>query len=293
MRLIRYRSSDGVFVGVLDGERVRRVDMTPLDAASDDLLAVVRNWHDQDPTGLPMAEVDLRLGDVRLLAPFPRPPHNIFCVGKNYRDHAGEFAGSGFDATGSGEVVPSQPIVFTKPASSIIGPDELIDPHPQLTSALDYEAEFAVVIGSGGRDIAREAAWKHVWGYTLVNDITARDLQRQHRQWFLGKSLDTFCPMGPWAVTVDELEGTDLAIECHVNGELRQRASTRDLVFDIPELIQTLSAGRTLQAGDIIATGTPAGVGIGFDPPRYLNPGDVVTVSATGLGALTNRVATT
>ncbi|MPZ61388.1 MAG: DUF2437 domain-containing protein [Propionibacteriales bacterium] len=290
MRFVRYRHGDRKFAGVLEGEHVQRLDTTGLGGTADDLLAVIRVWEDSGPSVVRTIEPTLQLEDVRLLAPIADPGRNIFCVGKNYREHADEFAGSGFDVTSRGESLPSHPVVFTKPASSIIGPGDRIDPHPGLTSALDYEAEIAVIIGHGGRGISTDAAWRHVWGYTLLNDVTARDLQQQHRQWFIGKSLDTFCPMGPWAVSADEVDGTDLTIESHVNGELRQRANTRDLIFDIPTLISTLSAGITLQAGDIVATGTPAGVGIGYDPSRFLVPGDVVSVSATGLGSLVNEV---
>jgi 2-keto-4-pentenoate hydratase/2-oxohepta-3-ene-1,7-dioic acid hydratase in catechol pathway len=239
------------------------------------------------------------LADVTLLAPIPEPARNVMCVGKNYRAHSAEFARSGFDASGgSGDTagsggapeIPSRPVIFTKSPGSVIGPGDAIDPHTGLTSGLDYEAELAVIIGPGGRGIPAERAWAHVWGYTIINDVTARDLQRDHKQWFLGKSLDTFCPMGPWAVTADEVDATSLSVRCWVNGELRQKASTRDLIFGIPELIATLSAGITLHPGDIIATGTPAGVGIGFTPPRFLVPGDEVTVEIEGLGTLTNPV---
>jgi len=292
MKLVRYRHGERVFPGLLDGERVHRIDTTALGGAEDDLLAIVRAWDDGGSAVVRTIEPTLPLEEVSLEAPFPNVARNIFCVGKNYLEHADEFAGSGYDASGGGaSATPDHPIVFTKPASSVIGPDQQIDPHPDLTSSVDYEAELAVVIGRGGRKISADAAWEHVWGYTLVNDITARDLQQRHRQWFLGKSLDTFCPMGPWAVSADEVEATGLDIESRVNGELRQQANTRDLIFDIPTLISTISAGITLQPGDIIATGTPAGVGIGFDPPRFLAPGDEVSVSATGLGTLTNRVA--
>jgi 2-keto-4-pentenoate hydratase/2-oxohepta-3-ene-1,7-dioic acid hydratase in catechol pathway len=182
-------------------------------------------------------------------------------------------------------------VVFTKAPSTVVGPGADIDPHPGVTSELDYEAELGVIIGRGGRGISVEAAADHVWGYTIVNDVTARDLQKTHKQWFLGKSLDTFCPMGPYAVTADEVGDGPLEVVCTVNGEVRQRASTADLIFDIPTIIATISAGITLQPGDVIATGTPAGVGIGFTPPRFLRGGDVVEITITGLGTLTNRVA--
>jgi 2-keto-4-pentenoate hydratase/2-oxohepta-3-ene-1,7-dioic acid hydratase in catechol pathway len=156
---------------------------------------------------------------------------------------------------------------------------------------LDYEAELGVIIGKGGRDIASENALNHVFGYVIINDVTARDRQATHKQWFLGKSLDTFCPMGPWIATRDELDGTQLNVKCWINGELRQNANTRDLIFDIPTLISTISAGLTLRPGDVIATGTPAGVGIGFSPPRFLQRGDVMAIEIDGLGRLSNAVA--
>jgi 2-keto-4-pentenoate hydratase/2-oxohepta-3-ene-1,7-dioic acid hydratase in catechol pathway len=155
---------------------------------------------------------------------------------------------------------------------------------------MDYEVELGVVIGRTARGISQADALKHVWGYTIINDVTARDLQQKHRQWFIGKSLDTFCPMGPFIATADEVDVGALQVRCWVNGELRQDANTADLIFDVPTLIEVLSRGLTLQPGDVIATGTPAGVGIGFDPPRYLARGDSVAIEITGLGRLENRL---
>ncbi|MGD8430745.1 MAG: fumarylacetoacetate hydrolase family protein, partial [Ectothiorhodospiraceae bacterium] len=231
----------------------------------------------------------LRKADVRLRAPVPRPRRNIFCVGKNYFDHAHEFERSGFDASSSG-AVPEAPIVFSKVPESVIATDEPIRMDEQVSTALDYEAELAVIIGKGGRAITREQAMDHVWGYTIINDVTARDLQRIHRQWLIGKSQDTYCPMGPVAVTRDELDLASTPVRCWVNGELRQDATTDLLIFDVPTLIETLSRGITLQPGDVIATGTPAGVGIGFDPPRYLRAGDSVRIEIGGIGVLENPV---
>ncbi|MGI4942071.1 MAG: fumarylacetoacetate hydrolase family protein, partial [Janthinobacterium lividum] len=218
---------------------------------------------------------------------------NVFCVGKNYHEHAKEFANSGFDTSAAkGELAPDFPVIFTKPASTVVADGAPVLAFSALTEQLDYEAELAVIIGRPGRGISREAALDHVWGYTIVNDVTARDLQQKHRQWFIGKSMDTFCPMGPWAVTADEVgDPADLNVKCWINGELRQDANTRDLIFDIPTIIATLAAGITLQPGDVIATGTPAGVGIGFKPPRFLKPGDTMTISIDKLGTLTNTVA--
>lgn len=232
------------------------------------------------------------LSEASVLAPIETPRRNIFCVGKNYHEHAAEFQNSGFDSSAkNGEHAPEAPVYFTKPASTIIGPDAKIPRHAEVTHQLDYEAELGVVIGRAGRAIKKAEAMKYVFGYTIINDFTARDLQQQHRQWFLGKSLDGFCPMGPYLVTTDEIDGQNVDVKCWVNGELRQNANTQQLIFDIPTLIETLSAGIELQPGDIIATGTPAGVGIGFNPPKFLQSADVVRIEIQGLGVLQNEVA--
>lgn len=297
MRFVTYLSDGRPTVGLLDAqERVHEVSgLVGSQHADLDLVGLIEHWSQlQDRLSVPLASGGVPLGEVQLLAPFPRPRRNIFCVGKNYREHAREFGTSGYDHSSGPATdshVPDFPVVFTKAPTSVIGPDAAVDPHPTVTKELDYEAELAVVIGRAGADIPASRALEHVWGYTIVNDVTARDRQRDHKQWFLGKSLDGFCPMGPYAVTADEVDEDALTVECRVNGELRQHASTADLVFDIPTLIETISAGLTLEPGDIIATGTPAGVGIGFDPPRFLRSGDLVEISITGLGTLRNRVA--
>lgn len=286
MKFISYLKSGQKYVGVLGPEET---EVRELDVPIGGLVSLIREGISAREQ-LNMTGTKHRYEDIEFLAPLPLPERNIFCVGKNYTEHAAEFSVSGFDSSSSqGDAVPEHPIFFTKAPSAVIGPGDVVDLHDGITNALDYEAEIAVIIGRGGRQIPKEDALSHVWGYTLINDITARDLQHRHKQWFLGKSLDTFCPMGPWAVTADEVDGP-LTIECHVNGELRQRATTKDLIFDIPTLIATLSAGISLQPGDIIATGTPVGVGIGFDPPKFLQPGDRITVSAEGLGTLENTV---
>ncbi|MGF6958269.1 fumarylacetoacetate hydrolase family protein [Paraburkholderia youngii] len=231
------------------------------------------------------------LSGAEVLAPIDQPRRNIFCVGKNYHEHAAEFQNSGFDSSAqNGEHAPEAPVLFTKPASAIIGPGEKIPRHTSVTSQLDYEAELGVVIGKAGRNISKANAMDHVFGYTVINDFTARDLQKLHRQWFLGKSLDGFCPMGPYVVTADEVDGQNIDVKCWVNGELRQNSNTSQLIFDIPTLIETLSAGIELQPGDVIATGTPAGVGIGFTPPRFLQKGDVVRIEIENVGVLENEV---
>lgn len=229
---------------------------------------------------------------VRLLAPFPRPRRNIICVGKNYRDHADEFARSGYDTSArQGETIPEFPIIFTKATTSVVGPDDPIPDHAQLTDSLDYEAELGVIIGRDGRDIAAGDAASHIWGFTIINDVTARDIQRNHKQWFLGKSLDGSCPMGPYVLLAPLEALLASRIRCRVNGELRQDGAFRDMIFDIPSIIATASRGMTLEAGDIIATGTPSGVGIGRVPPAFLKPGDVVEIDVPEIGTLRNRVA--
>jgi 2-keto-4-pentenoate hydratase/2-oxohepta-3-ene-1,7-dioic acid hydratase in catechol pathway len=230
---------------------------------------------------LPVQAVELR-------APLPRPLRGLFCVGRNYRAHAAELAGTVFRDTLPKE--DAWPIVFTKLADCVVGPFDAVKmPARQASVQIDYESELAVVIGRGGIDIPRSRAMDHVCGYTVVNDVSARDVQVRHQQWDLGKSFDTFCPMGPWITTADELDGRDTRVRGWVNGELRQDGRTKDMIFDVATLIETCSRGITLNPGDVIATGTPAGVGMGFTPPRWLKAGDVVKVEIDGIGAIENR----
>lgn len=288
MRFARIHNENGVRICAVDEEGAgHEVRFADTDLPVGDLLQII----EAGPDAVSRLETAAAAVDGTLLAPLT-PPRNIFCVGRNYSEHAAEFAKSGFDATDSkdGEHVPRHPVVFTKPAASVIASGGVVDPHTDITQALDYEGEIGVIIGRRCSKVSRAEAMNHVWGYTLVNDVTARDLQRDHAQWFIGKSLDTFCPLGPWAVTADEVDIADVRLRTHVNGELRQDASTAQLIFDVATIIETLSAGITLQPGDVIATGTPVGVGIGFDPPKYLVTGDEVVVSATGLGELRNTV---
>jgi 2-keto-4-pentenoate hydratase/2-oxohepta-3-ene-1,7-dioic acid hydratase in catechol pathway len=231
------------------------------------------------------------LAQVRLMAPIPKPARNIFCVGKNYREHAQELQATTLKGGGA-KAIPELPIIFTKATSSVIGPGEPIPAWLDPTNTTDYEGEFAVVIGRGGRGIARAEAMRHVYGYTIVNDVTSRALQHRHQQWFLGKSLDGFCPMGPAIATADEVpDAGALRVQTRVNGDLRQDAPVSGLIFDIPTLIETLSRTLTLAPGDVIATGTPAGVGMGFKPPRFLKQGDMVAITIDPIGTLENPVA--
>lgn len=294
MKLVSYRWRGDERLGSLDVDTDMLFEVTGLDDAppGQKLAYLIARCEREGDASVETSTEPVPLSSVEIMAPLPRPVRDVFCVGRNYRDHSSEFTRSGYDASAADDAadLPAQPIFFSKTAGSVVGPGATIDPHPTLTNSLDYEAELAVIVGRAGRGIEASDAWEHIWGYTLVNDVTAREIQRDRTQWFLGKSLDTFCPMGPWAVSADELEPRNLTIECHVNGELRQHANTKELIFDIPTLIADLSAGITLRAGDVIATGTPAGVGMGFSPPRFLAPGDVVRVTATGLGVLENTV---
>jgi 2-keto-4-pentenoate hydratase/2-oxohepta-3-ene-1,7-dioic acid hydratase in catechol pathway len=292
MKLATFAAGSADRLGVVDAEQGTVRDVTDL-LGSTDLTEVIGRWDDSRALlGAGLASLAGRPLDSVTLRPPLRPARNVFCVGKNYRDHAREFGRSGYDSPTRSEEIPGKPVVFTKATTAVTGPYDDVDPHRGVTSELDYEGELGVIIGRGGRGIARGDAYAHVWGYTVVNDVTARDLQRDHKQWFLGKSLDTHCPMGPYAVSADEAGDVQtLEVETLVNGERRQLAPVKDLIFDIPALIETISAGITLLPGDVIATGTPAGVGIGFDPPRFLASGDVVEVSITRLGALRNRIA--
>jgi 2-keto-4-pentenoate hydratase/2-oxohepta-3-ene-1,7-dioic acid hydratase in catechol pathway len=287
MRAVAYFYHGSPGVGVL-GEDGRTVKPLALANAADGVIAIVEAQANGTP--LPEPGPALALDEVELRAPIPRPRRNVFCVGKNYFAHAHEFAKSGFDSSAAAGAVPDDPIVFSKLPECVIASGASIEIDPTISSAVDYEAELAVIIGKGGRNISVGEALDHVWGYTIVNDVTARDLQGRHKQWLLGKSQDTYCPMGPVAVTADEIDLGATQVRCWVNDELRQDASTGQLIFDVPTLIATISAGITLVPGDIIATGTPEGVGIGFDPPKYLQAGDRVRVEISGIGSLENPV---
>ncbi|QED47190.1 fumarylacetoacetate hydrolase family protein [Cytobacillus dafuensis] len=235
------------------------------------------DWADSDE------DVFLPIESIKLLAPIPRPSKNIFCVGKNYADHAIEM--------GSKEDIPEHIMVFTKAPTTVIGHKETVLSHHGLTEELDYEGELAVIIGKKGKGIKREEALDYIFGYTIINDITARDLQARHKQFFIGKSLDTTCPMGPWILHSSAVENPNkLNIQTSINGEIRQSSNTENFIFPIEEIISVLSEGMTLEPGDIIATGTPAGVGKGFKPPRFLKKGDVIDITVENIGTLSNQI---
>lgn len=227
------------------------------------------------------------LSSVKIFAPIPYPERNVFCLGKNYVEHAKEVKITRITGTD----VPENPIYFTKVASPAIGQGDSIKFSTEVTQQVDYEAELAIIIGKDGSNIKEEEAEDYIFGYTIVNDISARDLQGKHTQWFKGKSLDTFCPMGPAIVHKSEIPfPVELNIGSKVNDELRQNSNTKKLIFDIPYIISDLSKGLTLKAGDIIATGTPSGVGMGFDPVKVLKDGDIVECFIENIGSLKNKV---
>lgn len=224
--------------------------------------------------------------DVKLCAPIPYPKRNIICLGKNYLDHAKETQG----LPGGTEEIPKFPIYFSKLASPAIGNEDIILNHSEITDMVDYEVELAVVIGKDGINIEKEEAEEYIFGYTILNDISARNIQRKHGQWFRGKSLETHCPMGPYIVHRSKIPfPVELDIISKVNGEVRQNSNTKNLIFDIPYIISDLSKGMKLKAGDIIITGTPAGVGLGFRPFKFLKPGDIVECNIEKIGTLTNK----
>lgn len=223
---------------------------------------------------------------VKLTAPIPRPAKNVFCIGRNYKEHVAE----GYRARGQEIKLPEAPQIFTKPPTAVIGPDDEFRISPAVSTVIDYEVELGVIIGTGGTNIPAAKAMDHIFGYTIINDVTARDLQRKHDQWFKGKGLDRSCPMGPYILTRDEVANVgELELTLTVNGEQRQKSKVEMMIFDIPTIIQNLSSGMTLEAGDVIATGTPSGVGFAMNPPGLLKAGDVTVCKITKLGELTTR----
>jgi len=279
-------------VGLVTQDYTRMVPLSQLlgvDAPAT-MIELIEQWRDlgsrlqavsvPPDTGLPVT-------DVELVAPIPHPRRNIICLGKNYRDHVEEAAVLGGLTSG----IPTAPVYFSKMIDRVRGSTESVPIHTGITSMLDYEAELAVIIGRAGHDIDSGSVPEYIFGYSILNDISARDLQKSHDQWFKGKSLDGACAMGPVIVTADEIAYPPaLDIECSVNGELRQKAATSDFIFDITEIVSDFSKGLTLMPGDIISTGTPAGVGMGFRPFRWLKTGDVVECRIEGIGALRNTI---
>jgi 2-keto-4-pentenoate hydratase/2-oxohepta-3-ene-1,7-dioic acid hydratase in catechol pathway len=282
MRFVTYQSDGGPRLGVVQGESV-----LPLPGI--DMLGLI----EAGPAGLDQVWTargqPLKLGELTLLAPIPTPRRNMLCVGHNYLKHAQESAA----AHGETFKAPERPLFFTKATLTVIGPQAEIPYDDNVSVQIDWEAELAFVIGRAGKNIPSDDAMDYVFGYTVINDVSARDIQYGHGgQFFKGKSLDGTCPMGPWIITRDEVPNPDaLPVRCRVNGVTKQDSTTADFIFKIPELIEWLSRGMTLLPGDLVATGTPSGVGFARQPPEYLKPGDVVECEVEGVGAIRNRVA--
>ncbi len=285
MRLVTYRDQGVIRLGALRGDSV-----VALDSVAPDMLSLI----DMGEEGLAKAQAVLEsatssrpLAEVQLLAPIPRPRQNVICLGMNYVAHAIE----GDRARGREPKLPEFPVFFSKVPGAVCGQDDEIPLDSNVTRELDYEVELAFIIGRGGKNISRADALGHIFGYTIINDISARDLQSRHQQFFKGKSLDRSCPMGPCIVTADEIpDPATLGLRLRLNGETRQDSHVGDLIFDIPTCIEFLSLGQTVEVGTVISTGTPAGVGLGRIPPEYMKPGDVVEAEIDGIGVLRNRI---
>ncbi|MDQ7819006.1 MAG: fumarylacetoacetate hydrolase family protein [Armatimonadota bacterium] len=291
MRLATYQAGREARVGFVVGDRIVdleavarqrrvRVPREMVDVIAEVPLTVLRTLAREAQAWVAAGRPAPPVHRTRLLAPVPRPRKNIVCMGRNYAEHARE----------GGVAPPEVPVFFTKPPTAVVGPDAPVVCHP-VTQQLDYEVELAVVFGRRGRNIPAARALDYVFGYTILNDVTARDLQRRHQQWFKGKSLDTFAPLGPWIVHRSALPDPQaLSLRMRINGEIRQDSTTAKMIFSVAQLIETLSAGMTVEPGDILATGTPEGVGMGFSPPRWLQPGDVMEAEVEGIGVLRNQV---
>lgn len=298
MKLVTYQRADSQRLGAVVDETV--VDLADLAAkAGKSLPGDIISFIEQSPSALETAKalvtehaqswpqgVAQPLADVKLLAPVPRPTKGVFGVGLNYAKHVDESART----MDTQQELPTHPVIFTKPATAVVGPDANIEHNPRLTKMLDWEAELGVVIGRKARNVSEDEALDYVFGYTCLNDISARDM-RHGGQWSFSKGQDTYCPMGPWLVTADEIDDPhNLDIRLTVNGEEKQNSNTRYMIFKTNQLIAHLASGITLEPGDVIATGTPEGVGISYSPPQFLKDGDVVEMHLEGIGSLRNRV---
>jgi 2-keto-4-pentenoate hydratase/2-oxohepta-3-ene-1,7-dioic acid hydratase in catechol pathway len=295
MKFVTYINNSQEKVGIIVGENVIPVNEIFSSIGKNNVSSMTQLIENFDKAEIEKFQTVINsnnfksepLKSVKLLAPIPNPKRNVFCLGKNYVEHAKEIKMTQITDTG----IPDFPIYFTKVASPAIGTTEPIEFSYDVTKQVDYEAELAVVIGKEGINIKPEDAEEYIFGYTIINDVSARDLQGKHIQWLKGKSLDTFCPMGPYLVYKNEIPfPVELNIKCSINGELRQNSNTKNLIFNIPYIISDLSKGLTLKPGDIISTGTPSGVGMGFEPPKFLKNGDIVECYIDNIGKLVNKV---
>lgn len=288
MRLVTFETKAGtIHIGAL---RADDHEIVVLDSVAPSMLALIDGGAEalaQAKSALAAAAKVVARADVRLLSPIPRPKQNVMCLGMNYVAHAIE----SLRARGSEIKLPEFPVFFTKALNTVCGDGDSVPLDPNVTSQLDYEVELAYVFGRTAKNVKKADALDYVFGYTILNDISARDLQNRHQQFFKGKSLDNSGPIGPCIVTADEIpDPATLAIKLRLNGELRQNSHTGDLIFDIPTSIEYLTLGTTIEAGQIVCTGTPAGVGMGLTPPAYMKAGDVVEAEIEKIGVLTNHI---
>lgn len=298
MRILTYQIDDKERLGFLSKDKkwVYPIEAVGMDYS--DMKKLIKGISESEIqlsdhiAGMQPYETEIRgaspIEDVKILAPIPAPDQDIICLGINYAEHAEESADF---LKGDYDGKRSHAVYFSKRVNRALGQGEVIPSYPTLVDGLDYEAELAVIIGKDAKDVPIEEARDYIFGYTILNDVSARNIQERHGQWYFGKSLDGFTPMGPWIVTADEIEfPPKLSIQSRVNGELRQDSNTEKLIFGIDHIISELSQGMTLRAGAIISTGTPAGAGIGFKPPRFLNSGDEIACAIENIGELTNRI---
>lgn len=297
MNFVTYLDGSIEKIGILNNERSKVLSLEKIESFKEfnSMLNLIKSWNDNYNNELKQATSNddvwqsqaTNIDDIKLIAPIPRLNRNVICLGLNYKDHVAESQ----SALTLGIDMPEFPVYFSKMASKVTGPKENINSHCEITKEVDYEVELAVVIGKGGTNIRAEDAEDHIFGYTILNDVTARDIQRRHTQWVKGKSLDTFTVMGPCIVHKEKIPfPVELNIYSKVNGEIRQNSNTKHFIFNIPYVISELSKGMTLEAGDIIATGTPAGVGMGFKPPKYLKAGDSIECYIEKIGSLINPI---
>ncbi len=286
MKLVTYEQDDQVKIGAAINQEVVSLTTVAPDMLS--LISMGSAGLTQARAVVERAESTTPLAEVRLLAPIPNPRRNVFCLGINYSEHAKE-AKSMIDKSAEG---PEFAVIFTKATTTVNGPYDEIPYDAAVSEQIDWEVELAVVVGQAGKNISVHEAMAHVFGYTVINDVSARDVQRQHKQFFKGKSLDGSCPMGPWIVTADEVPDPHaLRLMTRVNGVVKQDSHTGQMILDIPHTLAQLSQGMSLLPGDIIATGTPGGVGFARNPPEFLSPGDVVECEVEGIGRIKNRIA--
>ena len=294
MKLLTFRKDGAESIGALSENGKYVYPLTAFVITDQSMNELIDNWTLEKKERIENRMSDggvrpeYRVTELEILAPIPVPKQDMICLGINYMEHAAESARYKKEAFGGERPYA---VYFSKRINEAVPDKGIIESHSDLTDSLDYEAELAFIVGKDARDVAEEDVEEYIFGYTIINDVSAREVQTRHKQWYFGKSLDRFTPMGPWIVTADEISFPPrLAVRSRVNGELRQDGNTKQLIFGIPHIMQELTRGMTLKAGTVVATGTPAGAGMGFDPPKFLKPGDVVECEIESIGRLTNIV---